>query len=71
RGSYVASYTIAWSMAFIISPIGSTAIIENFNYAALWWVMGGICMVCAWGFRNNMKEKQILKQQVNSSEGDL
>ena len=71
RGSYVASYTIAWSMDFIISPIGSTAIIENFNYAALWWVMGGICMVCAWGFRNNMKEKQILKQQVNSSEGDL
>lgn len=65
RGSYVASYTIAWSLAFILSPIGSTAIIENFDYSALWWVMGGICLITATGFGNNMMIRKTNPAQEN------
>ena len=71
RGSYVASYTIAWSLAFIISPIGSTALIENFNYATLWWVMGGICIVAAYGFGNNMKKVADAQDHVPLNEKEL
>ncbi len=58
RGSYLAAYTIAWAFAFIFSPLGSTAIIENANYATLWWVVGGLCLFTAAGFRTVMRLEQ-------------
>jgi len=50
RGSYLAAYTIAWAVAFILSPYCSTMIIENYDYTALWWVVGIFCMLTAIGF---------------------
>ncbi len=50
RGSYLAAYTIAWALAFIVSPYSSTQIIEQFNYTVLWWVMGIFCSLTALGF---------------------
>lgn len=50
RGSYVAAYTIAWSLAFILSPIGSAGIIENWGYEALWYIFGSFCVLIAFGF---------------------
>lgn len=49
RGSYTASYTIAWSVAFIASPYLSTLIIEHFGFSVLWWVMGSLCFIAAYG----------------------
>ena len=50
RGSYVAAYTIAWSLAFIISPIGTAGIIDNWGYTALWYVFGVFCVLIGLGF---------------------
>ncbi len=58
RGSYIGVYTIAWSIAFILSPYGSTQLIEHFNYAVLWWVMAAVCVVTAFGFNAVMREKK-------------
>lgn len=57
RGSYLAAYTVAWALAFIISPYGSTQIIEQFNYEVLWWVMGVFCILMAVGFNATNKQK--------------
>jgi len=50
RGSYLAAYTIAWALAFIVSPYSSMQIIEQYNYTVLWWVMGIFCSLTALGF---------------------
>jgi predicted MFS family arabinose efflux permease len=57
RGSYLAAYTVAWALAFIISPYGSTQIIEHYNYEVLWWVMGVFCILMAVGFNATNKQK--------------
>ncbi|MFI5172306.1 MAG: MFS transporter [Chitinophagales bacterium] len=56
RGSFIAGYTIAWSVAFIISPYGSAWLIENYDFETLWWVMGGLCAITALGFRLQLKQ---------------
>lgn len=57
RGSYIAAYTIVWSLALIISPYLSTQIITHFNYETLWWVMGIFCLITATGFAIVMKKQ--------------
>lgn len=59
RGSYLAVYTIAWALAFIVSPYSSTQIIEQLNYAALWWIMGAFCIAIAYGFYVLGKNKKV------------
>lgn len=55
RGSYLAAYTIVWSLSLILSPFCSTQLIERFSFDMLWWVMGGICMITAFGFMRILK----------------
>jgi predicted MFS family arabinose efflux permease len=50
RGSYIAAYTIAWSLALILSPYVSAHIIGTYGFTELWWVIGGICTAAALGF---------------------
>ena len=63
RGSYLAAYTIAWALAFIISPYSSTQIIENFNYTTLWWIMGVFCLLTAFGF-HSIAQKQTATEKI-------
>ena len=63
RGSYLAAYTIAWALAFIISPYSSTQIIENFNYTTLWWIMGVFCLLTAFGF-HSIAQKQTATEKL-------
>ncbi len=57
RGSYIAAYTIVWSLALIISPYISTQIITHYNFDTLWWVMGLFCLLTAVGFSIVMKKQ--------------
>lgn len=57
RGSYIAAYTIVWSLALIISPSISTQIITHYNYETLWYVMSIFCLLTALGFAVVMKKQ--------------
>ncbi len=50
RGSYIAAYTIAWALAFILSPLASAQILDNTGFDVLWWVFGGLCLLLSVGF---------------------
>lgn len=67
RGSYMAAYTVAWSLAFILSPYCSTQIIESLSYEALWWITGGFGLLLALGFRL-IKNNSIQPIAINSEE---
>jgi len=55
RGSYLASYTIAWSLALILAPALSSQVIAHYNFTMLWWLTGIICLITAVGFGLLMK----------------
>lgn len=63
RGQYAAMYTIAWSVAQIISPLLGGQVVTYSGYYALWWVTGAMCLGASVGFmmlfRRNFKEKHI------------
>ncbi len=50
RGQYAALYTMAWSGAQTLGPMGGAQIAERFGFYALWWVVGGLSIVAALAF---------------------
>jgi len=50
RGQYAGLYTIAWSVAQVIGPIGGSQLAQHAGFTALWWTVGGICLLAATGF---------------------
>jgi predicted MFS family arabinose efflux permease len=63
RGQYAAMYTIAWSVAQIISPLIGGQVVTYSGYYALWWITGAMCLAASTGFmllfRANFKEKPV------------
>ena len=57
RGQYAGLYTIAWSVAQVIGPIGGSQVAEHAGFPVLWWIVGGVCVVAAIGFRSLQKNK--------------
>lgn len=55
RGAYMGMYSLAFSVAHIISPYFGTYTIEHGGFETLWWVTGGITVVTAVGFYGLMK----------------
>jgi predicted MFS family arabinose efflux permease len=51
RGQYAGLYTIAWSTAQVIGPSGGAQIAERWGFRTLWWIVSGICILSALGFR--------------------
>jgi predicted MFS family arabinose efflux permease len=51
RGQYAGLYTVAWSTAQVVGPSGGAQIAQHFGFRILWWVIGGISMLAAIGFR--------------------
>ena len=51
RGQYAGLYTIAWSTAQVIGPAGGAEIAQHAGFRALWWIVGGVCVLAAVGFR--------------------
>ncbi|RYE22468.1 MAG: MFS transporter [Sphingobacteriales bacterium] len=51
RGQYAGLYTVAWSAAQVLGPATGTIIAEDYGFAALWWMIGGLCLVAALGYK--------------------
>ncbi len=50
RGQYAALYTMAWSCAQVIGSLSGTQIAHSFGFYYLWWILGGLCVLTAFGF---------------------
>jgi predicted MFS family arabinose efflux permease len=47
RGQYAALYTMAWSAAQTLGPIGGAQLAEHYGFALLWWVIGAVSLIAA------------------------
>ena len=52
RGQYAGLYTAAWSIAQIVGPFAGTQIVQHYDFNVLWWVVGGVSVLTALGFRS-------------------
>ena len=52
RGQYAGLYTVAWSTAQVLGPFTGSQIVEAASFYTLWWVVGGIAVIAAFGFRS-------------------
>jgi len=50
RGQYAALYTMAWSAAQTLGPMGGSQLAEHFGFNVLWWVIGGLSLIAALSF---------------------
>jgi predicted MFS family arabinose efflux permease len=57
RGQYAAYYTMAWSAAQIIGSTSGTQIAYATGFNNLWWVIGGICLLTAFGYQKLLTNK--------------
>ncbi len=51
RGQYAALYTMAWSAAQTLGPMGGAQLAQHFGFTLLWWVVGGLSIIAAIAFR--------------------
>ena len=50
RGQYAALYTMAWSAAQTLGPMGGAQIAQHYSFNLLWWVVGGVCIIASLSF---------------------
>ena len=50
RGQYAALYTMAWSAAQSLGPVGGAQIAQHMTFTALWWMVGGLSILAALAF---------------------
>lgn len=50
RGQYAGLYSSAWAVAQVLGPWSGTLIAEKMGFSALWWWVGGLCLLSALGF---------------------
>ncbi len=55
RGQYAALYTMAWSAAQTLGPMGGAQLVQHFNFHLLWWMVGGVCFFAAVAFHKLKK----------------
>jgi len=58
RGQYAGYYTMAWSAAQVIGSATGTQIANATGFNNLWWIIGGICLVTAFGYNKLMTTNQ-------------
>lgn len=51
RGQYAALYTMAWSAAQTLGPMGGAQLAEHAGFTTLWWVVGGLSLAAALAFK--------------------
>ena len=51
RGQYAGLYTVAWSIAQVLGPGTGAQIADHYGFSVLWWIIGGICVFTAFGFK--------------------
>ncbi len=57
RGQYAAIYTMTWSSAQVVGSLSGTQIAHSLGYTYLWWILGFICIITAYGF-NSLHQRQ-------------
>jgi predicted MFS family arabinose efflux permease len=57
RGQYAAFYTMAWSAAQVIGSTGGTQIAYAAGFDNLWWIIGVICLLTAFGYHKLYTKK--------------
>lgn len=50
RGQYAALYTMAWSAAQTLGPMGGAQLAQYAGFAVLWWTVGGLSIIAAIAF---------------------
>jgi predicted MFS family arabinose efflux permease len=50
RGEYAALYTMAWSAAQTLGPMGGAQIAGHSGFNLLWWIVGIVCLFAAFFF---------------------
>lgn len=50
RGQYAALYTMAWSAAQTLGPMGGAQLAQYSGFAVLWWVVGGLAITASFLF---------------------
>lgn len=58
RGQYAGLYTIAWSTAQALGPLGGAQAAEHFGFRTLWWIAGGVSTLAAIGFWRLLQNKK-------------
>jgi predicted MFS family arabinose efflux permease len=53
RGQYAGYYTMAWSLAMVVGPIGGSWIAGHWGFNNLWWLATLICGVTGFLFRSS------------------
>jgi predicted MFS family arabinose efflux permease len=56
RGQYAGLYTIAWSTAQVLGPAGGAGIAQRWGFRPLWWMVCGVCLLAAIGFRRLLQQ---------------
>jgi predicted MFS family arabinose efflux permease len=51
RGQYAALYTMSWSAAQTLGPLGGAQLAQHYGFQSLWWVVGGLCIITAAFYR--------------------
>ena len=57
RGQYAGYYTMAWSAAQIIGSTSGTQIAYEIGFNNLWWIIGGVCLLTAFGYQKLLAKK--------------
>jgi predicted MFS family arabinose efflux permease len=50
RGQYAALYTMAWSAAQTLGPMGGAQLAQNAGFHVLWWAVGGLSVFASLAF---------------------
>ena len=51
RGQYAALFSISWSVAQVLGPGTGAQIADRFGFEVLWWVIGGLAVITALGYK--------------------
>jgi len=51
RGQYAGLFTAAWSIAQVTGPYAGSQVAQHLGFRTLWWIVGGISILAAVGFR--------------------
>ncbi|MEI9946577.1 MAG: MFS transporter [Chitinophagaceae bacterium] len=50
RGEYAALYTMAWSAAQSLGPMGGAQLVQHHGFPILWWGVGGLALLTSFSF---------------------
>jgi predicted MFS family arabinose efflux permease len=51
RGQYAAMYTMAWSAAQTLGPMGAAQLAQHAGFDTLWWIVGGLCILASIAYK--------------------